>query len=268
MRKYKFCLGVVIYNPSKEDIDNILKYYDYGIFEKISIYDNSKDRLDIHFINNSVFEYIHSGSNQGLSKPYNEIIKTSLLLGFDYLCLMDQDSIFRKEDINRIVFEIESDLDKDVAIYCPRVVTSRNSKLVSTKCDFVKWAINSGSFLNLQYFGDGKLQYDSNIFLDGVDVDMGLNIINAGYKIKRVNEAILEQQFGYKLSSDSTFTCHNAYRYFLIAHNRKYIFKKHYGLLCGSIFALAKNVYLCIRILIHEERKMKKISSCIKGIIN
>ncbi|MBQ8033086.1 MAG: hypothetical protein IJ266_03940, partial [Elusimicrobiaceae bacterium] len=61
---------------------------------------------------------------------------------------------------------------------------------------------------------------------------------------------------------------HAADRYYYIAHNTKYIRCKHMGYIVGSLYALASNLRLIVRIICFETDKCPKVKEVLRGILN
>ncbi|MGN8631789.1 glycosyltransferase [Blautia sp. HCP3S3_G3] len=264
----KFIAGIVLYNPEEKNLLWIKELNYKTIFDKILIYDNSKDN-HVGFFSSEKITYITNQTNDGLSKPYNRMIEISINENADYLCLLDQDSDYSPEEINNMILFLRENTNsvsdsviiapRSYAVNTPRV--ERGNYLTS-----VDYAINSGSFLQLRLIKKTELRYDEHIFLDGVDFEFGWQIRDLGYKISIYEDSVYEQNLGYKLGEDDRFTHHNAFRYYLITKNRRYIYRKHCGIVKGSMFAAIKNIFLCGRILWHEDNKIEKMISCIKGM--
>lgn len=266
----KFYAGVVLYNPNKKNIEWVRSIRDSGLFSDVLIYDNSLISHAGDFID-AGNSYISNLSNDGLSKAYNSMIEKAILEKADFLCLLDQDSDYVPEEIEKMISFLDTCFDKinDSVIIAPRSYTA-NSKRVSrgdyiTEVDF---AINSGSFLQLRIIATTGLRYDEEIFLDGVDYEFGMQIKEAGYRTIVYENSVLEQNLGYQIKDDDHFTHHGEKRYYLISHNRKYIFRKHKGVLKGTLEAMLYNFVLCFKIIAFEDEKIKKLFSCIKGMIN
>lgn len=261
-------MGVVLYNPSLEELRNIEAYAGSQLFDKIYIYDNSPIRINYSF-KCPICHYKFQNENSGLAKPYNEMLLIAEREGYDYLCIMDQDSSFKVEEIKKLQDAIILYGDSTtVAAFCPTILKKGFEEYMhQTVWKKVEWSINSGTFLNLKCLRINNLKYDENIFLDGLDYDFCWSARNKGCSIMQYSDSILVQSFGYQYEEKQSFTYHSAFRYYLIAHNRKYIFKKHFGKILGLCYAQLKNIVLCFKILFNEEDKLNKFLSCCKGII-
>ena len=98
--KLKFCLGIVLYNPSLEELEKISSYAQSGLFGQVLVFDNSATSNE-RFMPPQVL-YWFEGKNQALSIPYNKMIDYSSQHQFDFLCLLDQDSIYPIEEIQKM----------------------------------------------------------------------------------------------------------------------------------------------------------------------
>lgn len=264
----KFVAGVVLYNPDEKNILWIKELNNRSLFDKIFVYDNSNESHANRFCEEDI-EYITNLTNDGLAKPYNRMIDISLKENADYLCLLDQDSDYAPDEIDNMIRFLAENTNElnDSIIIAPRSYAVNSPRVKRGRyLTSVDYAINSGSFLQLRLLKRTKLRYDEHIFLDGVDYEFGWQIRDVGYKTSIYEDSVFEQNLGYRTSEDDRFTHHNALRYCLIAKNRRYIYRKHCGVVKGSILATIKNIYLCGRILLHEDDKKEKMISCIKGM--
>lgn len=264
----KYCLGIVLYNPREESLERIRKYNRSVLFSKIIIYDNSlvshKEILPPNII------FLRTGKNDGLSKPYNDMIKLAIEADMDYLCLLDQDSDYCILEIEKMIKFLDScpSTSLHAAVLAPRTYKVGSKRVDrSESITSVKYAINSGSFLNLKIINHLNLRYDERVYIDGVDYDFGWQIRAAGYKSLIYENSVFEQSLGYS-SGNSRFSHHSSVRYYLIAHNRKYIYTKHIGFFLGGSIALLKNLLLIIKILLYEDQKRIKVRYCFKGILH
>ena len=115
-------MGVVLYNPSFEELEKIVEYAYSQLFEQIFIYDNSPERIDYSF-NSPICQYKFQNENSGLAKPYNEMILIAKREGFDYLCIMDQDSSFKVDEIRKLQDAINLYGDtSSIAAFCPIIL--------------------------------------------------------------------------------------------------------------------------------------------------
>ena len=98
----KFAAGITLYNPNREQLErlNLLS----KSFCHVFAFDNSEPCYQKpEVMMNENVAIFTEGENKGLSYAYNTIINKCD--NYDYLCTLDQDSTFTKEDIPEIKAE-------------------------------------------------------------------------------------------------------------------------------------------------------------------
>lgn len=264
MRKKKIACGVVFYNPQPKEVKNISSYL--NVFDKIYIYDNSLNcNEEYKKINNKKIEYIYNGKNDGLSKAYNIMCKKAIIESYNYICLLDQDSLFLKEDIIRIIDKIEKNKNDKIAIFCPQIIYKNlKDKVVNKKEEEVEWCISSGTFLDLNSF---KVigEFDENYFIDRVDSDYCYQLKKAGYKILKLNDSILKQELGNsEIKFNQVVIEHNPVRNYYIFRNRLYFYKKNKKIY-GAILPTLKQIF---NVLVFEKEKLEKLKNMKDGFFD
>lgn len=267
--KKEIAIEVVLYNPQKEDIIRLNRYL--NDFDLVIFFDNTEDnRSYLHLIEkHEKLVYIHLKENMGLSYAYNYAINYCNRNKIDYLCTMDQDSIFESKDIQEIKKVIFSnDNDDKVAIYSPIIIFEgkKKSSVIKNKSSYtdVEWVISSGTFINLNIIIKENILFDENYFIDRVDVDFCKQIKLKGYKIIRCNKSELKQSLG-ELTNKGVIQ-HSALRYYYISRNRLYYNRKYFNFfkfISLSLIQLFKNI---IRVLLFEDDKFEKIKNIFIGI--
>lgn len=189
----KICAVVVLYNPCTSVINNIDSYVHE--LDKVFIYDNStKKNLEVieslsKFSNISIIE---KDDNFGLSVAFNETSMIAKEQGYTWMITLDQDSVAKSGMVKAMREYVDSNLcDDNVAIVAPVVNDIDDSKEVQrnyyTYCEKV---IQSGAMHNLNIMH--KIgSYDENIFIDEVDSEYCVRCIINGYKIIKLNNALL-----------------------------------------------------------------------------
>ncbi|MGL5237286.1 MAG: glycosyltransferase, partial [Plesiomonas shigelloides] len=249
---------------SEHELSNVRAYSD--IFDCVYIVDNS-DRPNM---DNNIFseienvEFIHRGTNIGLSDALN-LMCFKAADSFDYICLLDQDSVFGNDKINLMMGGINKHEDNLTAIYAPRIIYAHNNNNEFKPVkgfDDVDWVITSGSFLNLHAF---KVigPFDKAYFIDRLDFDYCYFARLHGYNIKVSNEVCLFQTlgasvsfFGFKHYQHSPLRNYYSFRnriYFYLRRecNKNYIYKiiKLFALSCKHILS----------IIVVEDNKIEKL---------
>ncbi|WP_329469266.1 glycosyltransferase [Exiguobacterium sp. 9-2] len=269
----KYAAGVVFYNPKEEDYKKIEIYKQ--IFDEIIVYDNTEDLETIKKTKSKIMlynvKYIGNQSNDGLSQAYNEMCKLSIDLKMDYICLLDQDSFFEKENIKIIMETIEKNKNLKIGVYSPEihydhVVTNKEDSNDILEIRKVDWTISSGSFINLSFF---KIigGFDINYFIDRVDFDYCFSLKNKNIDTVIVSDSKMNQYLGEtKKKMGKVFFQHSPLRHYYIYRNRLYFYKKknkknnleNLKLIAGIINHLQKIIFL-------EDQKIKKIKLIFKA---
>ena len=253
----KIGIGIIAYNPTSEDIDNIHNHAARGY--SVYVYNNTETDYDA-YAEKIVSDYsnifvLGSGSNDGMSIACDEICRVAAL-SVPHILLLDQDSRFNDIEIKKLINAIC--LYKDAAIICPQIVYSGEPKCADDY-GIVDWCITSGSLINLRYMKD-ILSFDRNYFIDRVDVDLCKQIKNAGLEIVRVNNSILYQQLGEEVNSSSkSYFSHSPLRCYYMTRNRLY-YNKKYGISSFvSYLQTIKHVTLILRFESYDKNKLKMI---------
>lgn len=255
-------VGVVLYNPTIEDVQNI-NYYITSV-NIVYVYDNSeKDNSDLlrQRLNSENYVYLHNGNNDGISIALNEILRIAKAQGYRYLILLDQDSIFEGEQMKQL-FQFALNLKKnDIAMYVPYVLFENDRIRINKEWEFVDFAITSGNLLDIEIC-DKIGKFDEKLFIDGVDRDYCFRILKNNYKICRYNKVILKQCLGIgKKNIFGTYE-HSVIRNYYIYRNRLYMVYKYPEIFKG--LNKIKSLYLSIikqvlSIVFCEKNKTEKL---------
>lgn len=261
----KFGVGITLYNPDKKIFDYINQLK--NIFFKIYIYDNTKNNTEyISNIDNS-FLYSYTGENRGLSKAFNWFIDKAFDNSIDYLLILDQDSCFAIEKLEKLIDEIEEiGVDDNVAIRACKA-QPQNIKHIESSSEIVnseEKVISSGSFLCMKVIKKHGLRYDENLFVDYVDDDFCKSVRAKGLQIICHNRFILPQQLGYIYKGR---ICHSAVRHYYRVRDYGYMNQKYYS---KRVIALRITIFLIknIKNACYEDNKLSKLRCSIKGYVD
>lgn len=226
-RKFKYTVGIILYNPTKDEINSLTSYCE--VFDKIYVYDNSRknNEKDIQLVLRSKnYEYLYNGENEGISIPFNKMLSKASEENYKYFLMMDQDSIFTKENIEIAINQIEKNHTDDVAIYCPNILFNEAKSEEIKKDSYVDFCITSGSFVDIyKYLNLGG--YDEKLFIDGIDRDYCIRVIEKGYKIIKMSDSVMKQNLGSKGKNLFGVFEHSAIRNYYIYRNRLYVINKY-----------------------------------------
>ena len=215
----KICCGIILYNPSDSDVKNVQFYQEK--FDKVYIYNNTEknDKELNKKVKENNTSIISSGVNDGLSMACQRLCEKAKKDSYDYIILFDQDSRINEESIDALK---NVNFEDGVAIYTPQIVYKGKEPISENGIEYVSWCITSGSMINLHYFGN-DYNFDINYFIDRVDKDFCEQIIRAGKKIVRVNEAILIQELGkMRMINGKPHYNHSTLRHYYIFRNSMY----------------------------------------------
>ena len=190
--------GVVIfYHPDKsKTIENIVSYANQ--LNKLYIFDNSEPssiEVQKDLANLKIpFEYITTGTNEGISKRLNEAADKAIQEGFDFLLTMDQDSSFDSGVFDQYLQLVDACSKENVAqfgVNCdPKHIPISD---IPFNADSL---ITSGTILNLAVFQKvGK--FDEKLFIDFVDVEYSLRASYMGYQNIIFSNVIMKHALGY-----------------------------------------------------------------------
>lgn len=272
----KFCCGVTLYYPLKEELERLIKYKE--VFDCIYIYDNTdshkKNENKLYFQNRDGFFYISQQENKGLSIAFNAMCEEAIHEGYDYICLFDQDSIIQKHDLNKMIDFIKKDSNNNVGVYVPEIVYLHKNSTVSNSYNEIKgnevdWEISSGSFVNLFIYQQTE-GFDNNYFIDRLDYDYCYVLRNCGYKVIKVNGIFLTQKLGEKSNGIfKNYSSHNAVRHYYIFRNRLYFYlNKIEPNILIYIKLSVLSIYHIFNIILKEDEKFKKLKMIYRGWVD
>jgi rhamnosyltransferase len=254
---------IIVYNPDIRllirNIESLLEYFD-----KIHIWENSKieseyffehfgNRIEIHGINKNV----------GISKALNLCLEYAEDWGYNYLLIMDQDSILSN---CRLYVETSLNiLNNEYCIIGPQV----NSDIVDNRLIESTYIINSGSIVPIHL---AKLigGYYEDFFVDAIDTEMCTRVKYFGYRVLINPNGHLKQRFGEQ-------TIHHFLSKTIVSYNyspiRLYeIFRNHiilarmYGWSWFRFRLLLAYAKKLIPGIFYELNRLNKIKCIFKGI--
>lgn len=249
----RIAAGVIFYNPTQDNLDNLINLLKYVDF--LFIYDNSVQKnigeID-DLIPSDKYAYYHNGDNEGISKSFNFIFKEAALKGINYVLLLDQDSVV----LSKQSIDIRDDLKKYKANnFCLDVYLSKKEKNESN------FKITSGMIIKTEFFLNVK-GYDENIFIDGVDHDYCIRMINLKEPILPLKGIYLNQHLGNGVKNLLGIYEHSSIRNYYIFRNRLYLAKKHSSYYKGLVklrFVYLSIIKQLLSILLLESNKMEKL---------
>lgn len=262
-----YAAAITLYNPTTEQISHCKEYAES--FQRVFILDNSEEEDIViqRSFESDCFTYIKMNGNEGLPNAFNRVLDSKELSAFDYLCTLDQDSIFSFHDIARMKSFIEQSYGSTefskVAIYAP-VIDYGNGIKCTSGYEYRKKVITSGSFLKVKEIQKHNIRYDENYFIDKFEIDLCQQLLSNGYQIVVCFESVLKQQLG---DGDSTkHSSHNALRHYYLFRNRLYFNHKHYSRVKCYSFNILQTARHVVSILLYEKEPVEKIAQLFPAI--
>lgn len=193
VRNSKICAIVVLYNPDDIVIGNIQSYA--KDIDWVYLYDNS-EKINASVIDKLKMlpniEYIKKEENFGLPIAFNEIAEMARVQGYEWMITFDQDSIADTGMVGAMREYVNSRLcNERIAIVAPVVNEIDTKKDVQeVYCTYFDKVIQSGAMHNLEVM-DSIGNYDEGMFIDEVDNEYCARCVVNGYKIVKINNALL-----------------------------------------------------------------------------
>lgn len=268
----KICAVVVVYFPDIGTlIDNIKAYSLY--IDYLIIWENTpinyRKNYSKYFDTLGVqYEILSTNNNEGISIALNKAIIVAKNNGYTHILTMDQDSKWQNFlDYKNQIIKEENDL---IGLYAPLVFDKVRNQIGFNSSDY---AITSGMIIPLRVF-DKVGFFEEKYFIDAIDTEFSLRVRSHGLKIKIIDNAVLEQNFGEMKQIkflNSYHANYSAFRLYHIIRNHIWMWKKYKrtGLLPENYFIK----YVFLRYLVREfiftilfsNNKVKKIYSIFLG---
>ncbi len=264
----KIAAVTVLYNPTKKIIQNISGYIDK--VDKVYVIDNSNDSNKKLLIDNKKIEYLPNYTNLGISNSLNKACNLAIDEGYEFLLTMDQDSLFEKNEFQKMIDYINKSDLKKVAIVSPNHNVKGLQNKETSEIDHPLEVMTSGNIINLKLYKKiGKFREE--YFIDDVDIEYGLRLNKMGYQIDRLNYVLLNHHLGDTkskiiLGHQFVYSNHNPQRRYYMTRNTLKLcdeyqndFPKYCDYLKRGLFGQAQNIIL------FEKDKFKKLKGMHNG---
>jgi len=267
---------VVLYNPDLKVLDNLNSYIS-GL-GMLFVIDNSdcqceKFKNDLQLRFGSQVEYFYMGGNQGIATALNKGVMLAKAFQATWVLTMDQDSMFQEnsikvllESLNRIPL---GDRDRLGILSCKHFIEGYAFEEDSREFKEVDFVMTSGNLVNIDAYNEVGL-FRNDFFIDEVDVDFCRRLINDGYKIVVVNDAVLFHFLGdtrkHKILWHDFMCSHHSYiRRYYITRNRLYMV----GLYPDLRFEYyLRNVVSLLKVILFENDKGRKFRAFFEGVFD
>lgn len=188
---------IVTYNPEVERFNTCLEKIS-GQVDKVLVIDNNSSNissLEQVLFQYSNIELLKNTINLGLSKAYNKALKYARENKFDFLLILDQDTICS----NNLIQEYKKYANTDYAALSPlrhhhnKDYEEHNYRLnkydkPNGNIELIPFTINSGTCINLNVL-PSNYYYDEKLFLEFLEHDFCLFLKQNHFKLARINSA-------------------------------------------------------------------------------
>lgn len=267
---------IVTYNVSSSFSKNVDALLDK--VAEIIVVDNGSKQETINMLDslNGKISLIKLNENKGIAYALNRGIEYALNKSYEWILTLDHDSIVDTNMLTNMLktYDKMTEVEKEkVVMITPTHVEEKemsNKIVINSGYEYVLTEITSGALTKAWYYSKNK--YDEKLFIDMVDHEFCLEINKNGYKIIRVNSAILLHNLGeserkriFRLTI--TPTNHSALRRYYMSRNRMYVWKRYKGKYDEWIKKdKIRFISEFAKIIIFEDDKLNKIKMIKKGI--
>lgn len=269
--------GVVVwYNPDLKDCYRNIESYIRDLGD-LWIVDNSdaKNEISILVHNYSNIKYIWLGENKGIATALNIGFSEAIKQGYKWVLTMDQDSC---SSDNMIIRLMQTARKCEMQTLNPGIVAAKPNTPMRGKekedgISVMESVIASGNLVNVAAY-EATGGFIDKLFIDAVDWEFSMGVRASGYTIIQDNEAILLHHLG-AVEKKSFFgikmypTNHSPIRFYYYSRNRMFVRDK-YSDLFPEVLRKEKLNYVkwWIKVLLYEEKKIKKIQMAVKGYLD
>lgn len=269
------CAGIVTYQPEITDLEANLATLMPQV-SRVYIVDNGSDNVtDIQsFVEGRPqLRLLCNSENAGIAKALNQLCRQAKQDGYKWILTMDQDSLSAPD----MVSGLSAYMDNPVyGIIAPRVEFRDGDTLILSTKDGeketveVSACITSGSLTRIEAW-EKVGGFDEWFFIDRVDNEFCIHLAVNGYKVLRVNNALMSQKAGgmkyirMPWGKNILLPYYNEKRNYYICRNSVYLFRK-YGSVIDIGHQIMAFIYAQLIKLLFEGNRIKTLVSSVKGI--
>lgn len=268
---------IITYNTGNEFSKNVLSLKKH--VGEVIVVDNGSNKETLSMLRGLKEEItlIELNENKGIAYALNRGIEYAVNNDFQWVLTLDHDSTVSDSMISNMLSvynSIDESEKEKIVMLTPKHVEEKQMDVVSksqeNKWEYVLTEITSGALTKADFYKNQL--YDEKLFIDLVDHDYCLRINSMGYKIIRVNSAILIHNLGESIQKKIlgitiTPTNHSALRRYYMSRNRHYIWDKYKEdfpswVLTDKRRFITEN----LKIVLFEDNKIEKFKYIKKGI--
>ena len=268
---------IITYNTGNEFSKNVLSLKKH--VGEVIVVDNGSNKETLSMLRGLKEEItlIELNENKGIAYALNRGIEYAVNNDFQWVLTLDHDSTVSDSMISNMLSvynSIDESEKEKIVMLTPKHVEEKQMDVVSksqeNKWEYVLTEITSGALTKADFYKNEL--YDEKLFLDLVDHDYCLRINSMGYKIIRVNSAILIHNLGESIQKKIlgitiTPTNHSALRRYYMSRNRKYIWNKYRGTFKEWVIKdKIRFLNEIVKIIAFEDEKLNKLKMIKLGL--
>lgn len=201
--KYLAC--IITFNPNISQLKKCINAILFQVNKLLIIDNNSRNYQDIKkSVEVPKIVFMKNDTNEGLSKSYNKALRHAKELEYNFLLILDQDTICS----DNLITEYSKYTDNAYVCLTP-YINHKNKDYQDYDCKIhdcarphgciedVKTAINSGTLINLKLLPE-DISFNENLFVDCVDWDFYLQLNRKNLEVARVNTTSILVDIGNK----------------------------------------------------------------------
>lgn len=268
---------IITYNTGNEFSKNVLSLKKH--VGEVIVVDNGSNKETLSMLRGLKEEItlIELNENKGIAYALNRGIEYAVNNDFQWVLTLDHDSTVSDSMISNMLSvynSIDESEKEKIVMLTPKHVEEKQMDVVSksqeNKWEYVLTEITSGALTKADFYKNQL--YDEKLFIDLVDHDYCLRINSMGYKIIRVNSAILIHNLGESIQKKIlgitiTPTNHSALRRYYMSRNRKYIWNKYRGTFKEWVIKdKIRSLNEIVKIIAFEDEKLNKLKMIKLGL--
>lgn len=272
----KICCVIVTYNCGEEFLKTFNSVFNQ--VGKVVIVDNGSQKNTLNILEKleDKAKIICLKENLGIATALNLGVNYALKNKFEWVLTLDHDSILDKcmvRKLSECYENLDDSYKKIVVSLLPQYIEMGNNSSKNNELDEffeVEAGITSGNMVKCSAFKSIGL-FNESLFIDYVDNEFCYRIINNGFKIIQIKDAILYHRLGDTqvrrfLNLKLNVSNHSVIRRYYITRNRFYCWSK-YSKIAPLSIKLDKKSFIkeFIKIVLYEEEKFNKLKMILKG---
>ena len=284
------CAIVITHNPDEKLVD-LLRELE-GQVDHTIIVDNASSAASTETIAKATqfpnVTLIENFENLGVASALNKGLEKTIMLGYQWAITFDQDSKPAPDMVEKLWVTLLCNIDEHkIGIIAPQIIdriTGRKSPFLQRRfhCIFqrsqcegsvlenVTTVITTGALVNLSAF-KALNGFRDDFFIDYVDTEFCLRLLQNGYSIHVSCEAELLHTFGNRRRKNwGPFVLYPSFhpplRWYTISRNRIQMIKSYgFRIPHWLLYELVATSYILIRMILTEDERLNKLSALVKG---